>query len=107
MELENGFIIPQKSVVKAGNEFLPLCKMCIKSPMTCDNNYIREVEILMTEGDNPSEEIIGEIRLPDGSLLKNVKLGFRIVDGVEAGIYTSEEDIMMPFICDFFEPKSG
>lgn len=97
-------IIPPASIVEAGNEFLPLCTMCKKSRLTCENVYIREIEVPLEEGDNPDDEVVGKVRQPDGSYLTK-GLGFKIVDGVEAGLIKTEEDMPMAFVCEWFERR--
>ncbi len=89
------------SFVKAGDELLPLCHMCVYSPLTCENTYVRDVNVPLEDGDEPT---IGLLRQPDGSLQRHA-FQFKTVDGVAAGIYKKEEDIPAPFICDLFQQK--
>ncbi len=97
-------VIPKESVVKAGEEMLPLCAMCTKSRLTCENSFVREVEIPITANDAPEDEVIGFEKQSDGTFRK-CGLGFKFLDGVKAGVYRSEEDIPTPFICEFFNQK--
>ena len=85
----------------AGDEFIPLCKMCKHSRLNCGNTLVREVEV---PTDNPDDEIIRRIRQPDGTYMEQLT-GLKRVDGVKIGILTSEEDIPVPFVCEWFKPK--
>ena len=93
--------------VKAEKEFLPLCKMCAKSPMTCENDMVREIEMPMEAGDDPESEVIGKVRLPSGEMSENKGLGFKHVDGVKTGFYKTVDDLSEPVICEFFTPKGS
>lgn len=97
----NDIFVSSGSFVKAEDELLPLCSMCAYSPLTCENTYVREVEVALEEGDEPT---IGWLRQPDGSFQRS-EFQFKTVDGVAAGIYRNAEDIPAPFICDYFELK--
>jgi len=97
--------IPKDYIVKAGDELLELCQMCKKSRLTCDNEVIREVKVPLEADDDPALGVITYVRQNDGTYVK-FSLSFKIVDGVIAGIYKSEEDIPIPFVCAWFEPKT-
>ena len=99
--------ISDLTFIKAGGEFLSLCKMCKKSPMTCDNTSIREVALPMEPGDDPELEIKGNKRLPSGEMSELMGLGFKLVDGIEAGIYKTEEYLPSVFVCEMFDPKDS
>ena len=101
------FIIPDGTFIKAGEEFLPLCKMCVKSPMTCENDMVREIEMPMEAGDDPESEVIGKVRLPSGEMSENKGLGFKHVDGVKTGFYKTADDLPEPVVCEFFTPKGS
>lgn len=94
------------SFVKAEDELLPLCAMCQKSKLTCEDETVKEIELPMQEGDDPSEEIFGRKLQPDGTYIE-MGLGFKIIDGVKAGIYQNEKDMPTPIICIYFHPKTG
>ena len=101
------FIITDGTFIKAGEEFLPLCKMCVKSPMTCDNDLVREVEVPMEPGDDPKLEVVGRVRLPSGEMSENKGLGVKHVDGVKTGFYKTVDDLPQPFVCEFFTLKGS
>ena len=90
--------------VKAGNEYLLLCAMCVKSRMTCDNLHIREIEVPLEVGDNSSLEIRYKKRLEDGTY-EEFGRRTKFIDGVKAGIIKSEDEIPIPVICMWFEQK--
>ncbi len=92
------------SIVKAGDELLELCQMCIKSRLTCDNKLNRDVEVPMEADDDPALEVIGYLKQDDGTFIEE-RLGTKAVDGFKAGIYKTEADIPIPFVCKWFEPK--
>ena len=98
-------VIKDRTFVQTEGEFLPLCKMCKKSPMTCDNDLIRLIEMPMISGDAPELEIRGTRKLPSGEMSEEMGLGFKLVDGVKAGIYKTTEDMPEPIICKLFDPK--
>ena len=100
-------IIPDGTFIKAGEEFLPLCKMCVKSPMTCENDSIREIEVPMESEDDPKLEVVGKVRLPSGEMSEDRGLGFKHVDGVKTGFYKTADDLPEPFVCEFFTPKGS
>ena len=93
--------------IKAEKDFLPLCKMCTKSPMTCDNYFIKEIEVPLEPGDDPQLEIRGKTRLPSGEMSEEKGLGFKLVDGVKTGFYKTLDDLPEPVICEFFTPKGS
>lgn len=97
-------VLPSSSIVDADGDLLPLCAMCKKSRMTCENIYIREIQVPLRDGDDPNDEVIGDVRQPDGSYLRQ-RLGYKIVDGVATGLIKSEDDIPIPVACTWFEQK--
>lgn len=99
-------IIDDKTVVKAEDELLPLCSMCKKSRLICENTYMRDVEVPMEKGDLPELEIIEEVKRPNGEFEKR-RTGLKWVDGVKEGMYKTEEDIPMPFVCEWLELKDS
>lgn len=99
--------IPDGTFIKAKDELLPLCKMCTKSPMTCNNEPNRWIDMPMEPGDDPNMESREVIILPSGEMIKGTGLGFKLVDGVKSGFYKTEEDIPVPFIYEFFTPKGS
>ena len=101
---EEDYVIADGTYVKAQEEFLPLCKVCKKFPMTCDNEFIREVEVPMEPNDDPALEVRGRERLPSGEMSEEIGLGFKLVDGVKAGVYKTENDLPTPFVCEQFTP---
>ena len=101
------YAIPDRTFIKAGKEFLSLCKMCKKSPLTCENDFIKEIEVPMEPGDAPELEVIGKVRLPSGEMSEEKGLGFKLADGVKTGFYKTEEDIPDVWICQTFDPKDS
>lgn len=99
------YVIGDGTYIKAQEEFLPLCKMCKKTPMTCDNQFIKEVNIPLEPNDDPTLEVRGRRRLPSGEMSEEMRLGFKIVDGVKAGIYKTEDDFPKISVCHSFDLK--
>ena len=96
---EKKVIIPDLTFIKTEVKFLPLCKTCVKSPMTCDNDFIRKIEVPMEPGDDPKLEVKRKVRLPSGEMSEEKGLGFKRVDGVYAGFYKTENDLPKVFVC--------
>lgn len=92
--------------IQAENELLPLCKMCSKSPMTCENDINRWVEAPMEPGDDPNLEV-KSVKLSFGKISEEEGLGFKYVDGVKTGFYKTADDIPEPSMCGFFTPKGS
>ena len=104
-EKEIDLFFSDNAKVKAEGTYLPLCAMCQKSRLNCDNFYIREVEVPLDQTNNPDDdEVIGQVKQGDGSIVF-LRLGYKIVDGVAAGIMKEENDIPIPFLCDWFTQK--
>lgn len=97
---------PQGGFVPYGNENLPLCSMCTKSRMSCDNPYVRDVLVPLEKGDPRELEIPERVRLVDGSFAENMT-GLKHVDGVDAGIFQTEDEIPIPMICEWFTSKNN
>lgn len=95
-------MIPESSIIEADDDLLPLCAMCTKSRLNCENIYIRQVEVEVEPGD--PGEVVGLVRQKDGTYIKQ-GLGFKFADGVAEGIYNDEEDIPIPVVCEWFNPK--
>jgi hypothetical protein len=102
----NDIIILRESIVKTGEDLLELCYMCTKSRLNCDNDGIRDIEVPLGPDDDPTLEVTGFRKQQNGTYIKT-GLGFKIVDGIESGIYKAEEDIPIPIVCMWFDPKSG
>lgn len=98
-------VIKGGTYIKAQEEFLPLCKMCKKFPTTCDNQFIKEVEVPIEPNDDLTLEVRGRRRLPSGEMSEEMGLGFKIVDGVKTGIYKTEDDMPEMVICHSFDLK--
>lgn len=96
-------VIPDEYIVKAEGELLPLCHMCKKSRMTCDNDLVKMTFVPLDESDDPSEGVVFK-RTDNGSMVEE-NSGFKYIDGVKAGIYMREEDIPIPYLCAWFAPK--
>ncbi len=97
--------IPDGTFIPTGKEFLPLCKMCIKSPMTCENGSAREIWVPMEPGDDPKLEVWGASRLPSGEMPEMKGLGLKVIDGVKVGFYKKASDLRTVIICESFTRK--
>jgi hypothetical protein len=97
-----GIIIDSDHIVDADGEYLELCYMCKKSRLTCENDMIRAVKVPVEPGD-PNEVSI--YRRNEDGVLYLQPAGFKKVDGVKEGLISSESEIPIPFICEWFEPK--
>lgn len=85
------------SFVSADGDLFPLCSMCKKSRLTCENDYIRRVR----DPNEPLKDITFD--LDDGTI--HTAPMAKMIDGVEAGIIKSEEDIPIPLVCEWFDMK--
>ena len=95
--LGNEVTILGDSFVEADGDFLPLCSMCKKSRMTCENVGIRQVP-------DPREPLrYVEFLLDEGTVHKAPVA--KMIDGVEAGIIKCEDDIPIPLMCMWFDMK--
>lgn len=94
----NEIKILSNSFVEANGEFLPLCAMCKKSRLTCENVDIRQVP----DPDAPITFI--SIRLEDGTIHEAPSV--KHIDGVEAGIIKTEQDVPIPLVCIWFDIKN-
>lgn len=84
-----------------------LCKDCMFSKWMCKNNYNREVRVPM-ESDDPPEIEIRTMRLKGYRMNELIyeRTGYKLVDGVEYGIYKSDDDIPDAEICGWYEPNT-
>ena len=98
-------VFSDRAMVKAEGEMLPMCSMCQYSKLNCPNEYIRQINVPMVEGDSEDLEII-EYRRVMGNEFKRFHTGMKSVDGVAAGIITGIDDIPTPIYCDEFKPKN-
>lgn len=84
-----------------------LCGECVFSKMTCPNTFNREVRVKMTPDDSGENEIL-EMRLRKKRSSERVyaPTGYKLVDGVEAQIYLTENEVPNALRCGWFLPPN-